>query len=174
MTSIVLVILAIVTRVIPHPYNFTAVGALALFAGANLSPKQWWLPLAAMLISDYFLGFHATMLYVYGSFALAIGIGYLVRNKQKVLPLAGASLSGSVLFYLITNFGVWVQPHPIYAQTWQGLLDCYVAAIPFFRNTVSGDLVYTAALFGAYAYSQQTLLAKKQSVFAPSFARVKK
>ncbi|HEV8538801.1 MAG TPA: DUF6580 family putative transport protein, partial [Bacteroidota bacterium] len=118
-------------------------------------------PLAAMLISDYFIGFYEGIGWVYGSFA-AIGlIGLWLRSHPGVVRTVAATLGGSVLFFIFTNFGVWISSQVSYAHTLSGLWACYIAAIPFFRNTVMGDAVYVAAMFGVYE------LAKK---FLPSLA----
>lgn len=165
--EVILIIVGAVTRLVPHPYNFTAVGALAIFVGANLKKSQWYIPFIVMLFTDTILGFHSTMIYVYASFALGIGIGYLIRKKQNILTVPMASLISSILFYLITNFGVWQSSVFMYEHTLNGLMLCYIVAIPFFRNTVLGDLVYTTAFFSAYHYRaeiwNQSLLLLKLS-----------
>lgn len=155
--NILLVILATVTRLIPHPYNFTAVGAVALFTGANLKKNNYWVPIIAMLVSDLILGFHATMPYVYGSFALIILLGHTIKNKQTVLTVPLASITASIVFFLVTNFGAWEVSMAMYPHTLNGLIECYIAGIPFFKNTLFGDLVYTTVIFSAYYYSSLTV-----------------
>jgi len=139
-------------RLIPHPPNFAPIAAIALFGGVYL-PKKYALilPLGALILSDYFLGFYgSTMLYVYASFALIGLLGLWVRSRKKVPVVFAASLSSSVLFFLITNFGVWASPTSWYAPNLSGLINSYTMALPFFRNTLVGDLVYTGVFFGAY------------------------
>jgi hypothetical protein len=149
-------------RLVPHPYNFAPVTALALFGGAHLDRKAWAfvLPLVAMLLSDLLLelllgaGFHAQMPIVYLSFAAIVCLGFGVRGRRRALPIVSASLSASLLFFLTTNFGVWAFDG-LYPQTPAGLLACYAAALPFFGATIAGDLFYTAALFGAFALAER-------------------
>jgi len=145
-----LILAAALSRLLPHPPNFTPIAAIALSAGVYLDRRYaFFLPLAAMLISDYFIGFHDGMVWVYGCF-LAIGlIGLWLRSHKKPLLIAGASLTSSVLFFIVTNFGVWLTG-TMYPKTFEGLIACYVAAVPFFQNTVAGDLAYTAAIFGLF------------------------
>lgn len=147
-----LLILGVAARLLPHPANFTPVAALALFSGYYFSKRQAvLLPLLTVFISDIFLGgyYGPTMFYVYGSYLLFILIGQLVKGR-RLLTLAPATLASSLLFFIITNFGVWADPLFFYPRTLAGLVDCYVAALPFFRNTLLGDLFFTTALFGAY------------------------
>ena len=139
-------------RVIPHPANFVPIAATALFGGVYLNKKQALiLPIAALFLSDIFLGFDSwvSRLTIYGCY-LAIGlIGLWIRNHKNVFTIVGASLSGSILFYAITNL-VWLYPAKMYPHTLAGQLASYSNALPFFRNTLLGDLFYTAAFFGIY------------------------
>ena len=147
---VLVVLMAVVMRFLPHPANIAPIAAMALFGGAYLNKKYAVvLPLLAMLISDLFLGFHKTMLFVYGSFLIASIIGINLKNKVKIKPVLGASLLSSVVFYVVTNFGVWLTSG-MYEMTFLGLIKCYVLAIPFFRNTIAGDLFYTVMMFGGY------------------------
>src|SRR5262245_8044311 len=95
--------LAAAARLLPHPPNFTPLGALALFGGACLADKRLALavPLAAMLVSDLVLGFHPVMPFVYGSFALIACLGFWFRDRWSVVPLAGATLASAVLFFIV-------------------------------------------------------------------------
>lgn len=149
--AVVLLGLAIATRFMPHPANFTAVGAAALFAGA-LFPKKWgiFLPLVAMILSDIFLGYHKTMLFTWSSMAVIGLIGVYVRSHMRAFPVVLASLAGSVQFFLVTNFGVWLVEQ-MYPKTVAGLMQSYVMGLPFFRNSLLGDLLFTGVLFGGYA-----------------------
>jgi hypothetical protein len=147
-----MILAAAFTRLIPHPPNFTAVGAIALFGGAYFSEKKFAfiIPLAAMLLSDLIIGFHNGMLSVYLSFALIVGIGILLSQKIKLKNVVAASLLSSVIFFILTNFQMWIQS-PLYAKNISGLIACYVAAIPFFHHTVLGDLFFVGILFGLFA-----------------------
>ncbi|KYG61709.1 hypothetical protein AZI86_18640 [Bdellovibrio bacteriovorus] len=160
---VLMVLVAAFSRLIPHPWNFTAIGAMALFGGAYFPSKKQslFIPIAALILSDLVLGFHETMLFVYGAFLATVLIGWTLREERSVLKVGTLSLVTSAVFFLVSNFGVWLM-QSMYAKTWAGLVECYVAAIPFFGNQVAGDLFFAAVLFGAY----ETL--KKVS---PSFAK---
>lgn len=139
-------------RLMPHPWNFTPIAAMALFGGTYLNRKYALIiPLAAMLISDYFIGFYdiRLMIAVYGSFLLIGLMGVWLKNHKSIFNVISASLSGSILFFLITNFAVWAFSS-WYAKDFSGLIYCYTLALPFFKNTLMGDLFYTGALFGFY------------------------
>ena len=125
--------------------------AIALFGGFYFDDKRlsYLIPLAIMFISDLFLGLHSSMVTVYLSVMIGVYVGSRAKNNNP-LRIAGASLLNSVIFFLLTNFSVWLFDG-IYTLNLVGLTDCYVMAIPFFRNAVIGDLVYTTALFGIYS-----------------------
>lgn len=153
--AIGLVIFGVMSRLIPHAPNIAAIGALMLFGGAYLPKKIFWLPLLALFISDYFLGFYGIdMLYVYGSYLLVGLIGIWLRFRKKPKFVIGSALFSSILFYLITNFGVWAPPNNWYQHTLAGLIQSYTLALPFFRNSLIGDLGYTILLFGGYELLQ--------------------
>lgn len=163
LVAVLLIVFAAVSRMIPHPPNFTPIAAMALFGGVYLDRRySILLPLAAMLVSDYFIGFHRTMPFVYGSFLLIGLLGLWLKNHKKVHWIVGASLTSSVLFFIVTNFGVWLMGG--YPPSFAGLVECYVAAIPFFRNTVLGDLFYVAVLFGLYESAIYFLKPRVESV----------
>ena len=149
------VLLVALVRLMPHPPNVAPVAALALFGGAHFTRKAWAfvVPLVAMLLSDAVLGFHGLMPVVYGAFAATVGIGLLLRRRRSPLRIAGASLASSVLFFTVTNLGVWALGS-LYPKTIGGLVACYVAAIPFFHNTLLGDAFFTAVLFGGLALAE--------------------
>ncbi|MDO8609868.1 MAG: hypothetical protein Q7R95_04925 [bacterium] len=147
----VIIILAVVARLIPHAPNFAPIGGLALFSGANFKKKSALIiPLSAMFISDIFLGFHKTMPYVYLSFILIALIGGLIKNN-KWQSIFKASLISSVLFFLITNFGVWAS-ESMYQKNLNGLMQSYVMGLPFFRNTILSDLFYSFSFFYGYKF----------------------
>src|SRR3989338_947253 len=147
----VIIILAVVARLIPHAPNFAPIGGLALFSGANFKNKTALLiPLTAMFISDIFLGFHKTIHYVYASFVTIFLIGGLIKSN-KWPSLLKASLVSSILFFLITNFGVWATGS-MYQKNLSGLMQSYAFGIPFFRNTLISDLFYTFSFFYGYRF----------------------
>ena len=147
---IAMVLAAAASRLIPHPPNFAPITALALFSGAHFSRK--WLafviPLSALLLSDVVLGFYRQMWIVYGSFCLIANIGLLLRRRTNPYTVAGASLGSSLLFFFLTNLGVWIFGS-LYPKTLEGLVTCFVAALPFLQNTILGDGFYAILLFGA-------------------------
>lgn len=146
-----LILIAAFARLIPHLPNFTPVMAIALLGGANFNSKKWAfiVPFSAMLLSDIVIGFHSTMFAVYFGFAVAVFIGLLIRNKQNLRTVATATLLSAVLFFIITNTGVWLSGS-FYPQTLTGLTTCFINAIPFFKYSLLGDLFYTALLFGGF------------------------
>lgn len=146
------ILIGAILRVLPHPANFAPIGAIALFGGTYLNKKvALVLPIAAMVVSDFFIGFDSlsSRLTVYGSFLLIGLIGLLVRKRKNVWTILSGSLAGSVIFYLITNFAYLYEP-TMYTHNWEGIIASYINAIPFFRNTVLGDLFYTAVFFGTF------------------------
>lgn len=169
---------AALMRLIPHPPNFAPIGAMALFGGAHFASKRWSfvVPLSAMLFSDVILyltkypshlaGLPGSLAFVYGSFVLIVCLGFWLRKNRKLRHIAAATLAGSILFFLITNFGTWLM-WDMYPKTLSGLIACYAAAIPFFPkdvalgspllNTVLGDAFYVTALFGAFALAERRI-----------------
>jgi hypothetical protein len=145
-------------RLAPHPPNFSPIAAMALFSGAYLPRRAlaFLAPLAALLLSDLVLGFYPEVVFVYLSVAATVLIGWALARRKTVLPIAAAAVAGSVLFYAVTNFGVWLVTD-YYPKTVTGLAACYVAAIPFFQNTLAGDLVFTAALFSGFALAERAI-----------------
>ena len=146
-----LILAAALSRLLPHPVNFAPIAAMALAGGVYLDKRfAIIVPLLALVVSDVIIGLYPILLFVYGSFFLIGLIGLWLKSHKKPLPILGAALSSSILFFIITNFGAWIVGPETYPRTTAGLIECYVAAIPFFQNTVMGDLVYTAVLFGMF------------------------
>ena len=150
-----MIVLAAIMRLLPHWPNFTPVAAMALFGGAYISNKKFAfaVPFIAMFLSDLVIGFHNTMWAVYLSFAAIVGIGMLLRENKSVLRTAGAAVASSVLFFVVTNFAVWLAGG-FYSMDLAGLVQCYVAAIPFYQYSVIGDLFYAGVMFGAFEYAK--------------------
>ncbi len=158
-----LILVAALSRLLPHQPNFTPIGAIAIFAGVFLRGKYIFvLPTLALLISDYILGFYNGMIWVYSSFISVGLIGIWIRNKYNFARVSVGTISSSILFFVVTNFGVWLNGS-IYPQNLQGLVSCYVAAIPFFRNSISGDIVYVTVLFGSYELIRRKYFVKLAS-----------
>lgn len=149
---------AVALRLVPHPPNFSPIDAMALFSGAYLGRRvlAFAAPLGALLLSDLVLGFYHGQATVYFSVALIVMIGMVALTRRTPLRIGAAGIAGSVLFFVITNFGMWLFSG-IYPRTLVGLEACYVAAIPFFRNTLAGDLFYTVLLFGGFALAEHFL-----------------
>ncbi len=146
-----LIALGIAGRLLPHPANFTPVAAIALF-GAFYLPKRWAvvLPLLAILLSDIFIGFYnpKMMIAVYGSFAITGAIGLYFREKKSFATVAASTLLGSIIFFLVTNAAVWAFG-TMYTKDLAGLLNSYTMAIPFFRNSLLGNVFFVSLLFGS-------------------------
>ncbi len=162
---------AAMLRLLPHPPNFVPIGAIALFAGARFG-RRWLafaLPFAAMLLSDSLIewstgaGFHDGMPVIYGALALVVLLGLGIhRAGIRPLTVGVGAVSGATIFFIISNFFVWVSSG-MYPPTFAGLVACYAAAIPFYGNTLGADLFYSAVLFGSFALAERSL-----PVFAPA------
>lgn len=160
LTSMVLA--AAASRLIPHPPNFTPMIALALFGGTYFTDKRtaYLVPLAAMILSDIGLSFlksyefFTTMrVAIYGCFALITALGFLLRHNLKLVNIVVASLAGSTIFFIISNFAVWVEGN-LYPMNMSGLVECYIAAIPFFKNMLLSSLLYSGILFGSFEFAK--------------------
>jgi len=157
--AVLMVFLAAVLRILPHPWNFTPVGAMAIFSGSLFRNRSaaFLLPLTALFAGDLFVGFHKLMLVVYGSFALSVVIGRWLAQSRTVAGLGGAVFLGAAQFFVLTNFAMWVFTD-FYSKDAHGLAACYLAAIPLFWNTLAGDALYAGLLFGGYALAETLLL----------------
>ncbi len=159
-----MILVAAMTRLLPHPPNFTPIGAMALFGGAVIGKNwlKWILPLAALFVSDLvlnntvyaymnegFVVFHQSVIWVYASMLAIVALAPKVIRKWSAGSVLLGSLSASVLFFLVTNFGHWASMG-MYPLTWEGLIACYYAAVPFFGFNLLGDLVFSTALFGGF------------------------
>ena len=159
--ALLLVVLGTLSRLLPHPPNMTAVGAASLFSGARLRGGQALLvPLACMLVTDPILGFvygfrsfSRVTPFIYAAFLCNVVLGRWLAQTTRLARIGAFALLGSLQFFLLTNFGVWLVGggHP-YPRTLAGLVACYVAALPFFGRTLVGDLGYAAVLFGLHAW----------------------
>lgn len=145
-------------RIAPHPWNITPIGAMALFSGAMLRSRRlaFAFPLVALFAGDIFVGFHKLMPVFYASFLISVALGLWLRDRRSAPRIAGITLLGAIQFFLITNFAVWAALGT-YPRTPSGLLACYVAAVPFFWNTLAGDALYSALLFGGFALAERLL-----------------
>jgi hypothetical protein len=161
--ALALILLAAALRIAPHPWNFTPVGAMALFSGAVLRDRRlaYFFPLLALFLGDIFIGFHKLIPIVYASFLLNVAIGLWLRDRRTVARISLATLLGAIQFFTVTNFAVWALGS-FYPRTFVGLAACYVAGVPFFWNTLAGDAVYAVLLFGGYALAERLFPALRQ------------
>ncbi len=159
------ILFAVFVRLLPHPFpipwNFSPLTALALFGAAMIPGRlnSMFIPITAMLLSDigleifYGTGFHSLMLVVYGCFAvISVSGSFLRKQENKVLPALGFALGGSIFFFIVTNFAVWINGYP---HTIEGITLCYAEALPFFQNSLLGDLIFTGVMFGSFALAER-------------------
>jgi hypothetical protein len=177
----ILIALGIAGRLLPHPPNFTPMAAIALFSGFIFMKRYMAIltVVVTMLLTDYFaFGFLSpewfaskSMWVVYLSLLFPIVFKSFLQKKLGLLRITGAALTSSMVFFLATNFAVWAFS-PMYEKTWSGLVLCYTMAIPFFQNTVAGDLIWSGVIFGVYyallSYSNLTVLKQKSSLIYSS------
>jgi hypothetical protein len=153
-----LIVLSAVLRIVPHPWNLTPVGAMALFSGAMFRNRwiAFLLPLASLFAGDVFVGFHKLMLIVYASFAISVAIGRWLAEKRSAAKIGGAVFLGAAQFFVVTNFAVWAVGG-FYPKTAAGLMSCFVAGVPYFWNTLVGDALYACVLFGGFVLAEKML-----------------
>jgi len=149
-------------RLLPHWPNVSPVAAMALFGGAYFADKRmaFIIPFVALFLSDLIIGLHNSMIFVYAGFALTVMVGFWLKSRLTITTTAFAVLASSVLFFLLTNFGAWMTSG-IYVKSVEGLLQAYVAGIPFFQNSLIGNGVYAAVIFGGYYFLQRNIAALK-------------
>ncbi len=157
---LIIVVVSIIARIIPHIPNTAPIAALSLFIGANL--KGWGkylIPLAVMLVADTIVGFYnpAVMIAVYASFLTIVLIGEKIAASYRARTIFGGALLGSVLFFIVTNFAVWLFTG-MYPLTLAGLALCFTLALPFFGYTLAGDLAWSGIFFGGYALYKKFFL----------------
>jgi hypothetical protein len=166
-----MIFVAAASRLAPHPPNLTAITAIAFFGGAYFSDKwmAFGVPLSALLLTDAMLGFYPHMEIVYGSFAIIVAIGLLLRARRTAPMIAATVVTSSVVFFVPTNLGVWACAE-LYPRTITGLIACFTAALPFFRNMLVGDAIYCMALFGGLAVLEQLIPRLREPQAAASWA----
>ena len=176
---------AAAARLLPHLPNVTPVVAMALFGGAAFASRRaaFLVPLAAMVVSDAAIaalsgdltrGFHPVAPFVYSAVAAVTAIGLRLGRRRGVLAVGAASVASSVVFFLVTNLGVWVALS-LYPETLAGLGACYAAGVPFFRNALLGDAVFVGLMFGTLALVERRVarLAPAEGPLAPAEVRVR-
>ena len=150
---VLLIGLAVLARLLPHPANFAPVAAVAIFGGAVLPRRLAVItPLLAMVVSDVIIGMYdwRIMCTVWACYGVTAYVSNCVLKKPTVVRGMALTLAASCFFFAVTNFAVWAASG-MYAHTWQGLSDCYYMALPFFRNTILSDGLYVTLLFGIFA-----------------------
>ena len=147
-----MVVLGAAARLLPHPWNFTPIMAIGLFAGTQARKASTGVlaTLVALVVSDAVLGLYSGFWYVYAAALIPVLLGRLICNRSRAAAIATAAHVSSLSFFLLTNFMVWATER-LYPHTLGGLSECFLAGIPFYRNQVLGDAVYTIAIFGGYA-----------------------
>lgn len=172
-----LVLLAALCRMVDHGFvNVAPIGAMALFGGACFRSRKaaFLVPLSALLLSDVLLNLtrHSNLwseawkltAFTYLAFVLVVSLGMLLRNRTRsVFAIAGGSLVGSIVFFLVSNFGWWMTMG-FHTPDFAGLTQCYVQALPFFRNTIASDLAFNAVLFGCFALAESRILVPRPAV----------
>ncbi|MFO8052397.1 MAG: DUF6580 family putative transport protein [Candidatus Omnitrophota bacterium] len=158
---ILFVFIGISARLVPHFPNFAPIAAVALFSGVYFKKKYGWLlPLGIFIGSDLIVGLHQTVIFTWGTIVLIYFLGKILQAKKTVSNTFLFTLISSVVFFLTTNFGVWLMGW--YPKNLSGLISCYVNALPFFRMSLISNFAYVAIFFGAYEYlTKKYKLARK-------------
>ena len=160
---IILTLFAVFSRLIPHPANFTPLLAIALYSGFSFKNKFLFIvPLSAMLISDFLLGYYSSIIWVYLSLLIIFNIGYILSNRYSFNNLITLSFVSSVSFFIISNFGVWLGGW--YGYSFSGFIACYMAAIPFFHNTLFSTIIYASIFHFSYKYSAKIFDSKEELI----------
>lgn len=161
-SALALTLASVAVRLLPHPPNFTPLGASALFGGAKIKrPWNYLAPLFVLFLTDLIIGFHGTMPFVYGSFILTTWLAERYLNASPSLLKIGAFGAGSsLLFFLVTNFGVWAEGL-LYTRNLAGLVQAYLMGLPFLRNMLMADLLFSVGVFAAYRQAEKSLLLSK-------------
>ncbi len=152
-----IIAVAVLSRILPHPYNFTPITGIALFGGAHFANKKqaYLIPLGALILSDLVIGFHRLLPLIYIYFIVTVSVGTWLGKKRNPWMIAGTTLACSLVFFFLTNFAVWFFDG-LYPHTMDGLAQCFAAAIPFFHNTALGDAFYAVLLFGGFALAEKS------------------
>lgn len=153
MLAYILIIMGFMLRLLPHMPNMAPVAAIAIFAGAYLDKRIVpWVPLAIMIVSDLIIGLHNVVFFTWGAFILIGFMGMWLKERRTPANILGASVLSAILFFAITNFGVWLAWYP---HTLGGFTTCYIKAVPFLRNTLISNVLFSFVLFGAYELARR-------------------
>ena len=147
----VIILFAAFSRLLPHPPNFTPILSICLFSGIMFNKKKYAysIPLIFMLISDFVIDYYSLMFWVYLSLVIIITIGYLLKEKISKIKIIYGILMSSMIFYILSNFGVWLGSS-FYTQNLSGLLSCYIAGLPFFQNNLLSNIFFSCIIFYSY------------------------
>lgn len=156
--GISIIFILTISRLIPHPPNFTPILSMAFFAGAVFDKKipAYFIPILAMLISDFFLGFHSSMVVIYFALCICVLIGTIVNSRFNLFTSFLGICGGVFAFYLITNFAVWYGSG-MYDYNFNGLFTCYIMGLPFLQNTFLSSLIYGMAACSLYLWTDKYL-----------------
>ncbi|MFH1552124.1 MAG: DUF6580 family putative transport protein [Candidatus Omnitrophota bacterium] len=153
MIAYILIIIGFMMRLLPHVPNVAPIAAIALFSGAYLDKRVVpWVPLVIMIVSDMIIGLHDVFLYTWGAFILIGYIGMRLRQRRTPGRIFTTTVFSALVFFVITNFGVWLAWYP---HTWEGVVTCYIKALPFLRNTMAGNILFAFVLFGSYELARK-------------------
>jgi hypothetical protein len=148
--AVILILIGVTLRLVPHIPNFAPIGAIALFGGAVLGKRiALWLPLVAMLISDSIIGFYSGIEFTWLGFLLIAVFGMVLSKRGFFARVTLGAIGTGVIFFAVSNFGVWLTSG-MYTHTLAGFVQCYYMALPFYRMTFLSDMFYSAAIFGVY------------------------
>ena len=158
-SALMIIFILAFSRIIPHPPNFTPILGMAVFAGTVFDKKvfSFLIPLLAMILSDLFLGLHSGIFIVYLAICLNVVIGIYFINKIRYFRILGSLIAGSLVFFIVTNFAVWLYSG-MYLYNFDGLLSCYIMAIPFFQNTIISSILYGSGAFFLFELSNKYLV----------------
>lgn len=162
-----LILTAGIFRWLPHPMNFTPIGAMALFGGATYPTRRlaFLVPLTALAVGDLATGFHVLMPVVYLSFAVNVLLGRYLRPRRTVANTLLVTIAGAIQFFVVTNLATWWVYYP---HTSAGLVGCFVAAIPYFQNTLAGDATFVGLLFGGLVLTEARFPAIRETPLQPA------
>ena len=144
-----LILLSGFIRLIPHPWNFTPLLAACIFSGSKIKPNRLaiFIPLFAIFLGDMIIGFYSGMVWVYAGYILTISISVYLGKSNSLSSKLLNVVFGSLIFFIISNFGVWISGL-LYPLNFVGFSECYIEAIPFYKNTFFGTILYSWAFFG--------------------------
>ena len=153
-TVALIISIAILSRLIYHPPNFTPLFSVCIFSGMMFKQKRlmFLVPFLCMFISDLIIGLHDTLLFVYLSFTIVILLGKKLNDNYSFSKLLGTIFASNLIFFLITNFAVWYFQYGFYEHSIRGLLTCYYLALPFVKNSLLSNLFFTPCLIYSYKY----------------------